>query len=129
VILEALFSQIYIPLESNYSGVGQMCTATSGNSLFTIADQSGIFDMEIILCVCSNSDNIDEQLLQSGLFTATFKQIESLFTFSVLEDFLIDNLKCKTTAQQYYSKLKSMTSKIFPNSVPVCSSFMLLMQI
>ncbi|KAF8259485.1 hypothetical protein EI94DRAFT_1615775, partial [Lactarius quietus] len=57
-------------------------------------------------------------LLQARLFPATFKQIETLFTHSVLEDFLTDNLECKTTAQQYYSKLQSMTSKMFPNNVP-----------
>ncbi|KAH9024354.1 hypothetical protein EDB85DRAFT_1870163 [Lactarius pseudohatsudake] len=63
-------------------------------------------------------DNQDEQLLQSGLFPATFKQFRSLFTFSVLDDFLNDNLECKTTAQQYYSKLQSLTSRMFPSLVP-----------
>jgi CxC2 like cysteine cluster associated with KDZ transposases len=115
-----------IPLESDDSSAGRMRTAASGNPLFTIADWSGIFDMEIIFCVCTDSNDTAEQLLRSGLFPATFKQIETLFTFSVLEDFLADNLECKTTAQQYYSKLQSMTSKMFPNSVPVCCfSFML----
>jgi hypothetical protein len=47
----------------------------------------------------------------------------------VLEDFLIDNLECKTTAQQYYSKLQCMTSKMIPNSVPVCFHFHALTQI
>ena len=111
------------PLESNESSAGRTRTATSGNSLFTVVDRSGVFDMEIILCVCSTSVDTDKQLFQSGLFPATFKQIETLFTFSVLEDFLTDNLECKTTAQQYYSKLQSMTSKMFPISVPVCFSF------
>jgi hypothetical protein len=105
-------------------------TAASGNPLFTVVDRSGIFDMEIIFCICSKIDkptepllSTEEQLLQSGLFPATFKQIETLFTFSVLEDFHIDNLECKTTAQQFYSKLQSMTSKMFPNGVPVSVSF------
>ncbi|KAH9031538.1 hypothetical protein EDB85DRAFT_1847537, partial [Lactarius pseudohatsudake] len=78
---------------------------------------SGIFDMEIVFCICSGIDSMGEQLLQAGLFPSTFKQIETLFTFSVLEDFITDNLECKTMAQQYYSKLQSMTSKMFPNNV------------
>jgi hypothetical protein len=124
-VSETLFTQTDIPLESGDCGTGRIHTAASGNSLFTIADRSGIFDMEVIFCVCSDSDNTDEQLLQSRLFPSTFQQIETLFTFSVLEDFLTDNLECKTTAQQYYSKLQSMTSKMFPNNVPVCLGYVL----
>jgi hypothetical protein len=78
--------------------------------------------MEILLCVCPDGGDTCTQLLRSGLFPATFKQIETLFTVSVLEDFLTDNLECKTTAQQYYSKLQIITNKMFPNNVPVCLS-------
>ncbi|KAI9446974.1 hypothetical protein BJY52DRAFT_1102139, partial [Lactarius psammicola] len=54
-----------------------------------------------------------------GLFPSTFKQIENIFTFAVLDNFLTNNLECKTTAQQYYLKLQSMTSAMFPDHVPV----------
>ncbi|KAH9068018.1 hypothetical protein EDB83DRAFT_2223119 [Lactarius deliciosus] len=90
----------------------------SGNQMLTIVDRSGIFEMEAVFCVCSEMDNQDEQLLRSGLFPATFKQIRTLLTFSVLDDFLNDNIECKTTAQQYYSKLQSLTSRMFPSLVP-----------
>ena len=98
-------------------------TAPSGNPMLTIIDRNGVFDFEVVFCVCCGSttdDHNDEQLLRSGLFPATFKSIKTVFTFSVLDDFLKDNLECKTTAQQYYSKLQSTTSKMFPNRVPVC---------
>ena len=126
VVSDTLFAQMDSPLESDDSSAGRTRTAASGNPLFTVVDRSGVFDMEIIFCVCSTTVDTYEQLLQSRLFPATFKQIETLFTFSVLEDFLTDNLECKTTAQQYYSKLQSMTSKMFPISVPVCFSSILL---
>jgi hypothetical protein len=122
VISDTLYDMSEISLESNDSSASRSRTSASGNPLFTVVDRSGVFDMEIIFCICSNKDNKDEQLLRAGLFPATFKQIETLFTFTVLEDFLTDNLECKTTAQQYYSKLQSMTSKMFPNNVPVCFS-------
>lgn len=115
-----------IPLESDDITPGRVRTAASGNPLFTVAHRTGIFDTEIIFCVCPNSSDTDEQLLRSSLFPATFKQIETLFTFSVLDDFLIDNLECKTTAQQYYAKLQSITSKMFPDGVPVCSGYVLI---
>jgi hypothetical protein len=107
-------------LETGDSIPGRTYTAPSGNPMITVADRNGVFDMEVVFCVCSDTDNKDEQLLRSGLFPATFKSIKTLFTFSVLDDFLKDNLESKTTAQQYYSKLQSTTSRMFPTLVPAC---------
>lgn len=112
-------------LESGDGNPNRVYTAPSGNPLLTVVDRAGIFDIEMVFCVCSiegdkDADDKDAQLLRSGLFPATFKSIKTLFTFSVLDDFLRDNLECKTTAQQYYSKLQSTTSRMFPDLVPVC---------
>jgi hypothetical protein len=95
-------------------------TSASGNPLLTMVHQSGIFTMEVLFCVCPNSGSRDEQLLHTGLFPSTIKQIETAFTFSVMDDFLLDNLECKTTAQQYFSKLQHITNRRFPGHVPVC---------
>jgi CxC2 like cysteine cluster associated with KDZ transposases len=116
---DSLFSITDMPIDSNDTNVPRTRTADSGNPLFTIVDRSGIFNIEIIFCVCPDGGKEDAQLIQSGLFPATFKQIETVFTHTVLDDFLRDNLECKTTAQQYYSKLQMMTSKMFPNTIPV----------
>ena len=94
-------------------------TSKSSNPLLKVVNQTGIFDMEILLCICINKPLMDQQLFEAGLFPSSFKQTETVFTFSVLDDFLIDNLECKTTAQQYYSKLQMKTNRMFPDSVPV----------
>ena len=94
-------------------------TGTSGNPLITAVHQSGVFDLEILYCICNNAVHRNEQLIQAGLFPSSHKQIETVFTFSVLDDFLADNLECKTAAQQYYSKLQSITNRMFPGNVPV----------
>jgi hypothetical protein len=94
-------------------------TASLGNPLITVVHQSGICDMAILYCRCPNHAMQDVQLMNAGLFPSSYKQIETAFTFAVLDDFLTDNLECKTTAQQYYSKLQSITSPLFPDSVPV----------
>jgi hypothetical protein len=94
-------------------------TADSSNPILTVVDWNGVFDLEVVLCVCSKKNDREELLLHSGLFPSTFKNMKTVFTFSVLDDFLKDNLECKTTAQQYYSKLQSTTSRMFPNLVPV----------
>jgi hypothetical protein len=82
--------------------------------------------MEILYCACVNAADYDEQLMNAGLFPSSYKQIETAFTFAVLDDFLTDNLECKTSAQQYYSKLQSITNRLFPDSVPVSHQSSLL---
>src|SRR5258708_29918577 len=59
------------------------------------------------------------QLFQAGLFPASFTRPKTAFTFRVLDDFLLDNLECGTSAMNYYSKLRQMTSSMFPHLVPV----------
>ncbi|KAN0141876.1 hypothetical protein V8E53_000338 [Lactarius tabidus] len=77
----------------------------------------GVFTMEILFCACSDSESKDTQLLWMCLFPSTYKQIETAFSFSALDNFLVDNLECKTNAQQYFSKLQSITSTMFPDYV------------
>ncbi|KAH9017834.1 hypothetical protein EDB85DRAFT_1874207 [Lactarius pseudohatsudake] len=115
---DSLYDVPDMPMDSSDSNMNRKRTADSGNPILTVVDRGGIFEIEMVFCVCSHMDDQDEQLLQCGMFPATFKNIQTIFTFSVLDDFLKDNLECKTTAQQYYSKLQSMTSKMFPNLVP-----------
>ena len=98
----------------------RICTAKLGNPLLTIVNTSSIFEMEVLFCICQNVGDKDEQLFMARLFPSSLKQIETVFTFSVLDDFLMDNLECKATAQQYYSKLQSITNWMFPDLVPVC---------
>lgn len=120
IISDTLFDHPEMILESSDSIPGRVYRESPGNRMLTVVDRSGIFEIEMVFCICHDEDSKDEQLLRSGLFPATFKSIKTTFTFSVLDDFLRDNLECKTTAQQYYSKLQSTTSRMFPNLVPVC---------
>jgi hypothetical protein len=95
-------------------------TAHSGNPLITAVHNTGVFDLKILYCICPNASDRGEQLLQAQMFPSSIKNIETVFTSSVLDDFLVDNLECKTTAQQYFSKLRSITNQMFPDNVPVC---------
>ena len=126
-ISDTLYDLPDLLLDSGSGNVQRSRTGKPGNSLMVIVDRHGIFDMEILFCACSDRKKKDEQLVGAGLFPATFKQIETLFTFAVLDDFLADNLECKTTAQQFYSKLQSMTSSMFPHHVPVSQSLLLIL--
>ena len=59
------------------------------------------------------------QLMAAGLFPATFRDPKTAFTFWVLEEFHLDNLECKTTPNQFFSRLRRLSSDEFPNAVPV----------
>ncbi|KAN0140496.1 hypothetical protein V8E53_001705 [Lactarius tabidus] len=79
-------------------------TARSGNPLITAVHNTGVFDLEILYYR-------GEQLLQAQMFPSSIKNIETVFTSSVLDDFLVDNLECKMTAQH-------ITNRMFPDNVP-----------
>jgi hypothetical protein len=86
----------------------------------TVIDVSGVHHMWVKWCNCPNSRELQEKhLLQVGLFPASYKNIRSVFTFKVLEDARMSNLECKSSAYQYYQKLRRATSPLFPNAVEV----------
>ncbi|KAG1906159.1 uncharacterized protein F5891DRAFT_1125607 [Suillus fuscotomentosus] len=90
-----------------------------GNSaLTTIVDKSGMHTHLVKYCTCPNAAAADIQMFQMGLFPASFLESKTAFTFDVLNDFLLDNLECGTSAMNYYSKLRRMTTTVFPHLVP-----------
>jgi len=90
-----------------------------GNPVITIIDRSGAHEIGIRWCCCLDAPGRDMQLMAAGLFPATFRNPRTAFTFQVLEEFHLDNLECKTTTSQFFSCLKRLTSRKFPNAVPV----------
>ncbi|KIK73123.1 hypothetical protein PAXRUDRAFT_179210, partial [Paxillus rubicundulus Ve08.2h10] len=73
-------------------------------------------------CNCPGSPDPHIQLLGAGLFPASTACPSTVFTLKVLDDFLRDNVECGTAAMNYFSKLKRITSNVFPHLVPVRSS-------
>ncbi|KAG2139103.1 uncharacterized protein EDB93DRAFT_1242006 [Suillus bovinus] len=63
-----------------------------------IIDKSRVHRLEVRCCDCPNAMSPDIQI--------------------VLDNFLLDNLECGTSAMNYYSKLRRMTSSMFPHLVP-----------
>ena len=87
--------------------------------IITVVDRSGIHKISISWCCCREAPECDMQLMMAGLFPATFRNPKTVFTFQVLEDFHLDNLECKTTPSQFFSRLRRLTNDEFPNTVPV----------
>ncbi|KAG1731224.1 uncharacterized protein EDB91DRAFT_1238979 [Suillus paluster] len=87
-------------------------------TMTTIVDKSGVHTHIIKYCMCADAPSADLQLFQLGLFPASFTQPKTAFTFDVLDDFLLDNLECGMSVMNYYSKLRRMTTNVFPHLVP-----------
>jgi len=92
-----------------------------GNPIITVIDRSGVHEIGVSWCRCPEAPERDMQLMMAGLFPATFHNPKTAFTFRVLEDFHLDNLECKTTPSQFFSRLRRFTNDEFPNTVPVRS--------
>jgi hypothetical protein len=119
-ISDTLFDFTELSLDQSLQQSRRTRTTPLGNPLITAVHHTGVFDLEVLYCICPNASDTDEQLLRTEMFPSSFKNTETVFTTSVLDDFLTDNLECKTTAQQYFSKLQSITNRMFPDAVPVC---------
>lgn len=90
-----------------------------GNPFIAIVDVSGIHHLPVVGCSCQSSAKQDDILyLEMGLFPTSFQRIQTVFTFNVLTDFRLSNLECKTSAYQYYQKLRRVTCPAFPKTVP-----------
>ncbi|KAG2115292.1 uncharacterized protein F5147DRAFT_569296 [Suillus discolor] len=83
-----------------------------------VVDTSGLHSMMIRFCQCAGALSPDMQLFETSLFPASFTSPKIAFTFAVLDNFLLDNHECGTSAMNYYSKLRRITSSVFPHLVP-----------
>ncbi|KAF8545706.1 hypothetical protein OG21DRAFT_1381621, partial [Imleria badia] len=70
-------------------------------------------------CRCNGTTLEDRhlQLIHAGLFPATITKPQTAFTFAVLDEFLIEALKCKTSASSFYQKLRRIKNKPFPDTL------------
>ncbi|KAG2158259.1 uncharacterized protein EDB93DRAFT_1100472 [Suillus bovinus] len=82
-----------------------------------IVNKSGVHRLEVRCCNCPNTMSPDIQMFRHGFFPASFNKPKTVFTFRVLDNFLLDNLECGTSTMNYYSKLRRMTSSMFPHLV------------
>lgn len=92
-------------------------------SMMTIVDTTGVHFLPVRWCGCAGAASHTSQLLDCGLYPASQRAARTCFTFTVLDDFLLDNLECKTTAMNYYRRLRRVTDPVFPHEVPVSVRF------
>jgi hypothetical protein len=91
------------------------------SNYITVVDVTGVHFLTFNFCTCKDALPAYLQILNSRLFPATLQQPRTVFTFNVLDDFIRDNLECGTSGLNYFSKLRRITSNVFPHIVPVCT--------
>ncbi|KAI6015769.1 hypothetical protein BKA83DRAFT_4129225 [Pisolithus microcarpus] len=97
-----------------------------GSKYLTIVDVTGMHFLLVQACQCPNADSFHMQLFWAKLCPSTFEKPSTAFTFSVLDDFLRDNVECGTSGMNYYNKLRRVTSNVFPHLVVVAQQWRLL---
>ncbi|KAF8430932.1 hypothetical protein L210DRAFT_961004 [Boletus edulis BED1] len=65
-----------------------------------------------------NSDGSRDQFTVVDLAGIFVHTPQTVFTFNILDKFLIDELECKTSASSFYSKLRRLTNNAFPDFLP-----------
>ena len=87
----------------------------------TVVDSAGIFSHTVRWCRCNGASDQDKylQLLRCCLSPSSTMKPQMEFTFNVLNEFLIDELGCKTSATSFYPKLRRLTNNTFPDFLPV----------
>jgi hypothetical protein len=108
------------PLAAFINSVDPIDLSAKATTMMCVVDRSGIHHLPVQWCRCPGHASDGHQLFSMGLFPSSFKRIRTAFTFQVLDDFRIDNLECKTSANNFYRKLRRITSNAFPNSIKVC---------
>ncbi|KAH9912329.1 uncharacterized protein B0H18DRAFT_828051, partial [Fomitopsis serialis] len=86
--------------------------------MMTIVDTTGVHFLPVTWCGCPDAGDHTSQLLDAGLYPASQRKARTCFTFGALDGFLLDNLECKTTAMNYYARIRRATNPAFPHEVP-----------
>ena len=84
-----------------------------------VVHTSGVFQSCVRYCGCVDAPERHIQLLRLKLFPASFVRPNTAFTFALLDHFEIDAMECKTSAMNFFAKLRRLTSNAFPHDVPV----------
>lgn len=88
------------------------------NPFVRVVHTNGIHNISLVYCGCRGTLASHQDLLYSRILPTTFSKYTTLFTTEVLDDFRLSNLECKTSAYQYFQKLRRKTSAIAPDGVP-----------
>ncbi|EIW80679.1 hypothetical protein CONPUDRAFT_154693 [Coniophora puteana RWD-64-598 SS2] len=86
--------------------------------MITVVDVTGLYEFPIVWCKCSVRHAPHEQLLRMRLYPASQDRPQTVFTFDVLDHFLLANMETKVPANAYFRMLMRITDEAYPDLVP-----------
>lgn len=93
---------------------------SAGSKFITVVNVSGFHHILVVWCSCADQSTFNThemQLLDLRLYPTSYTDVNTVFTFDVLNDNRLDNLECKSSIYQYHQKLRRKTSSAFPDYV------------
>ncbi|KAI0681761.1 hypothetical protein BC835DRAFT_1220418, partial [Cytidiella melzeri] len=103
---------------------GEHCTGAvreETHAQILVVDSSGIAEHTFHFCTCRNAASQVQQLLEAKLFPASYEKIKTVFSFKVLDDYMLESTACKTSGNAFWSKLQRRTDNTFTSDVPLYS--------
>ena len=92
------------------------------DTVMCIIDTHGIYQHKVQQCGCSEAFPLHAQLFRMRMFPSSVERPQTAFTLSLLDYFRVDALECKTSANNFFNKLRRLTDNWLPESLPVCDT-------
>ncbi|KAG2019723.1 hypothetical protein CC2G_005137 [Coprinopsis cinerea AmutBmut pab1-1] len=89
-----------------------------GMKVLVVVHTNGVHHVPFHTCECLDAPDPEFQLLKMGFYPASSKDVRTVFTFSMLDEYVLETLECFTSTHHYYSKLRRLTNYSFPDTVP-----------
>ncbi|KAI0644659.1 hypothetical protein C8Q79DRAFT_1001927 [Trametes meyenii] len=104
---------------------GKPCPQTTRDPReIVVGHKHGLTKIKFVFCECAIKPGAREQLyedayqlLEQGLFPASWKEPRSAFTLSLMKSFNLLSLQTHCSAQDFYQFLRRMTDNVAPDSV------------
>ena len=94
-------------------------SSTTRPRIIVVGHTNGFHKISVHFCHCEGAASEAIQLMDQELFPATITQPESMFSFSLLENYHAHSLTSKKSMYDYHAALVNLTSAAFPQEVPV----------
>ncbi|KIJ65745.1 hypothetical protein HYDPIDRAFT_87159, partial [Hydnomerulius pinastri MD-312] len=92
--------------------------ALEGNPCILVVDRRGLHRLAIRACVCFDHPPLHEQLMALGLYPASQKSPQTVFSFDLLKEFRLINLECRVAGMSFFNYLQRVTNPVFPHRPP-----------
>ncbi|EAU81166.2 hypothetical protein CC1G_10453 [Coprinopsis cinerea okayama7 len=79
---------------------------------------NGVHHVLFHVCGCPDHPSETRQFLDMRLYPASVKTVRSVATFDLLDDYHMNQVECHTSTYHYFAKLRRVTNKAFPHTVP-----------